>query len=748
VVFASAACGRETAAPPPADRLPATAGTIYATGLSAPVTIVRDGWGIPHVTAQSRDDLFFAQGFVQAQDRLFQMDLWRRAAHGRLAEVLGPNFIERDAMTRRIQFRGDLDAEWASYGPDARGVAGAFTRGVNAWVERVAADPPEEFRLAGWSPERWRAEDLLTRTDAFIASGDAQDEILRAQLVSALGIRRANAIFPSADGPAATSGLDASSISPIVGEILRRVGTPPFFTGFSAPLAAIARIEPHASDAWAVTRGPSGGPWLAVDPHRPLRNPSPRYLVHLRAPGWHVAGATSPWMPGVAIGHNDRIAWGMTSAALDTQDIYVEELNPANPRQVRSAGKWVDLTVHADVVVVKGRTEPYRYEQLFTPRGVIVALDRERHRAYSIRWSGAQLGGASELAALAVNRAGSWNEFRQALDRWKMPTVEFVYADVDGRVARHTAGRVPRRLGWTGALPVPADDRFDWSGWVDHPPDRGRLQRPDVVVSSTSPARLSRINEVLADRQSPHTAEQMERLQGDVQAARARQLVPLLGGVQSDRDAVEHVRQRLLTWDGRVTPTSQEAALYVVWERELISRVAANRVPAALVSEYARRGASAAIAALLRPTRAWFDNGVQDRDRIVREALATVIDAANRSDGWSVAFQHPLAITEEARQRFNVGPFVVPGYAETVMSVDRTAEPARGASFRAVFDLSDWDRSRVINAPGQAEQPASRHFDDHAPLWAAGASVPFAFTEHAVAAQARATLTLLPATPP
>ncbi len=194
--------------------------------------VVRDRSGVPHIYAQSQDDLFFAQGFVQAQDRLFQMDLWRRSVQGRLSEVLGPNFVERDAMTRRIQYRGDPDAEWASYGADTQSIAAAFVRGVNAWVALARERPPEEFVLAGWKPEPWSPEDLLNRTDAFVASGGALEEIFRARMVAAVGVRRAAALLGGT--LAVPAGLDPGTINPIVAEVIRRAGTPPFFLGLAA----------------------------------------------------------------------------------------------------------------------------------------------------------------------------------------------------------------------------------------------------------------------------------------------------------------------------------------------------------------------------------------------------------------------------------------------------------------------------------------------------------------------------------
>jgi acyl-homoserine lactone acylase PvdQ len=370
------ACERPKPLPPLVAQV---SGSIEAA-VSAPVRIVRDRWGVPHIYAQNADDLFFAQGFVQAQDRLFQLDLWRRSAQGRLSEVLGSNFAERDAMTRRMQYRGDLDAEWASYGADTRGIASAFVRGINAWAAAARERPPEEFVLAGWKPELWSPLDLLNRTDAFVASGDAIDEVARAHL------------------------------SQVVADAVRSVGTRPFFAGFAAP------------------SGPRA------------EHPSLRYLVHLNAPGWNVIGATAPWRPGVAIGHNDRLAWDMTPAPVDTQDVYADKSAPA------------DTTVFKDSLRIRGRNELFDFNREFTRHGVIVASDREHDLVFTVRWSGTEPGGAAELGALALDRARSSLEFRHALARWKMPARRVVYEDVDGARGFQVAALAPIRRGteWVG----------------------------------------------------------------------------------------------------------------------------------------------------------------------------------------------------------------------------------------------------------------------------------------------------------
>jgi penicillin G amidase len=735
---------------------PQVSGTLAVDGLSTPVRVVRDRWGVPHIKAGSQDDLFFAQGFVQAQDRLFQMDLWRRSVQGRLSEVLGPNFIDRDAMTRRVQYRGELDVEWASYGPDTKAIASAFTRGINAWVELARERLPEEFVLAGWAPEFWRPEDLLNRTDAFVSSHGAQDEVFRARLVTAVGVARADRLLPAARGPTVVPrGLDEAVVSDFVADVLRRVGTAPFFVSLAAPLPS----DLGGSNAWAVARGDAGAPLLAGDPHRALQSPSLRYLVHLEGPGWNVIGATAPWLPGVAIGHNDRIAWSMTAAGADTQDLYVEKLNPANIRQFADRGRFVDMVFEKEAVAVKGSKESFEYERQYTPHGIVIAVDRDRNLAYTIRWSGAEPGAAAELGALAIDRARSWSEFRSALACWKMPSAEFVYADADGHVGRQLVALTPARRGWTGTLPVPGDSReYEWRGWtaLDDLPHAQDPASGFVASASDSRARLNRIGETLELTRS-RGIEAFKQLQHDVLAWNAQQLVPLLSSVHAERADVEDARQRLVRWDRRLTVDSPDASLYVTWERTLIAALAARRVPSELMAEFVTRASFVVVPALVHPSRTWFDGKVDEaRDTLLLTSLTAAVDELQGGGGpggapppWGqlhgATFAHPLGITERARRRFNIGPLPVPGYAETVFSTP-VAGPERsvGPSFSTIFDLGDWDRSVANNPPGQSGSAGSPHFSDLAPLWAAGEYIPLSFGDRAVQANAESTLTLVP----
>jgi acyl-homoserine lactone acylase PvdQ len=449
---AAGACRRTRSAPP---LVADVSGRREVAGLSAPVRVVRDRFGVPHIYAENRDDLFFAQGFIAAQDRLFQMDLWRRWALGRLSEVLGPNFAERDAMTRRIQYSGSIETEWTSYATDTRAIASAFVRGVNAWVALARERPPEEFVLAGWLPEPWSAEDLLNRTDAFAASGDAIDEIFRARLVAAIGVRRAAELL--ATPIAVPPDLDPALVGSAVGDAIRSVGAPPFFLGLAAQPQTAAR--PGASD------GESSRGDIPLDV-RTMPLPSPRYLVHLHAPGWNVIGAAAPWLPGVSEGHNDRVAWRIEPVDVDAQDVFVERVNPSNPHQVEDRGQWVDTLLTKDPLAIRRRDKPLVFDRERTGHGAILAVDRERHLAFTLRWAGAEPGGAGDLLALEIDRAATAADVSAALARWTSPARRVAYADVAGHSASEIAARVPLRRGWTGALPAPGwSGANDWIGW-------------------------------------------------------------------------------------------------------------------------------------------------------------------------------------------------------------------------------------------------------------------------------------------
>ena len=717
---------------------------LTVAGLEQPVDVLRDRWGVPHLYARSQRDLFIAQGAVAAQDRLWQMEIWRREGEGRLAEVLGPSAIPRDRFARLMKYRGDMDAEWKSYAPDAKEIIEAFVTGVNATIAARRDAPPVEFRIMGFSPEPWTPEVCLARMAGYVMTRNAASEVARAQLVRAIGAKAATEAWPpdpfvQVEVP---KGLDLDGIDDRILADARAAG------------AAIDLRRDEGSNNWTVSGAltKSGKPLLANDPHRTIAIPSLRWLSHLVGPGWNVIGAGEPALPGVAAGHNDRVAFGFTIVGIDQQDLYVEELNPANPLEYRHGGQWKTMTSVREEIRVKGRA-PEPVELRFTLHGPVIYEDRARNRAYALRWVGTEPGTAGYLACLSLNRARDWDAFLKALDRWKVPSENLVYADVDGNIGWQATGLSPIRKGWSGLLPVPGTGEYEWQGFLPMS-ELPRLYNPPQGYVATanhnvlppgyphaighewaSDWRFRRIDDVLRSRKG-FTVEDFQALQLDELSLPARKLVPLLRGTEPKTDEVREAARRLLAWDGVLGKDSPEAAIYEVWVRKLVPKVWLRKLGAAAMKAI---GARMSLEAALR----WLEE--TPGDAALLEALTEAVAELRTRLGpdlgrWSwgaihySSYPHPLGKNEELRRLFDRGPVPRGGDANTVNATSPGADfrQTSGASFREILDVSDWDRSVATSVPGQSGDPASPHYDDLLPLWAEGRYFPLLYSRAAV----------------
>jgi penicillin G amidase len=761
-------------------RLAQTDGTLNVPGLKGSVKVVRDHSGIPHIYATNADDLFLAQGFVQAQDRLFQIDLWRRSVQGRLAEILGPDFVERDRLARLMHYRGDMDAEWTSYAPDTKQIVEQFVKGINAWVTIARSNPPIEFQYAGYQPELWRPEDVLSRAEGFTMGGNALGEVFRARLTALVGARKALQLLPPEPTVPVTvpPGIDLGIINDRLEAQLLTIGTGARFSQANTHASLIdgqlRRME--GSNNWVVSgrKSESGKPLLANDPHRNLDHPSLRYLVHLNAPGWNVIGAVQPYLPGVSVGHNDRIAWGLTIFLTDAQDLYIEKLNPDNPQQYQYQGKWIDLDTQKDRINVKDR-DPVDVQYQYTRHGPIITIDSDKHEAVVLRWTGAEPGTVGYLADLSIDRAKNWKEFRDALARHKMPAENFVYADVDGNIGYQAAGLSPIRPNWPGLLPVPGwTGTYEWKGWFSlddlphaYNPESGFLatanndvlppgEKRPIGYEWLNPARINRIREVLTSHQK-FSITDFEKLQHDAVAWNAEQLIPLMTHVKSNETDVEEARQLLVAWDKNMLRSSTAATIYFLWEEKALELLVADKIPASLVADYAARGGDLLVPELTHPTAAWFGpNGAKARDALLISALAAAVKDLKAKCGddmtqwtWgsvhSATFHHPLASNPDLASLFNVGPISRDGYGLTPLSTGgKGYSQTVGATFREVMDPSNWDQSMATSAPGESGQPGSPHFSDLAKLWGDEHYFPLPYSEAAVGSNTEATLVLNP----
>ncbi len=761
--------------------LAVTSGKLRVNGLQQPVEVLRDRWGVAHIYANNQHDLFFAQGVVAAQDRLFQMELWKRAGQGRLAEILGPSALPRDINARLLRYRGDMHREYESYSPDAKEILQAFTDGINAYIASLSAPGsprlPIEFQLAGFVPDAWSPEDCLNRMAAFSMTGNARSELEHAQAVSEAGVAQASRLF-AFDPPVVLDpapGLSFVGLSP---DLLKNL------------IGSDERIEfPDnpgvGSNNWTISGEltATGKPLLANDPHRVMALPSLRYMIHLVAPGWNVIGAGEPGLPGVALGHNQHIAWGFTIFDLDQQDLYVEELNPSDSMQYKTEAGWQRMEVLRETFKIKGEASR-QIDLKFTRHGPVLWQDGKR--ALALRWSGSEAGTAGYLASLAVDRAENWDQFESAMARWKLPPENLVYADNSGNIGEHSAGLVPIRK-WTGLLPVPGTGEYEWNGFVpiselphSYNPGEGYVATanhkmiPDdypykVGYEWSSPERISRIREVLEDAKRIHhklSRADLGALQSDVISLPAIELQKI---VRSSPLGKDPSLQSFLEWDGKLARDSRQAVLYEVWLREIRKAVANQLVPPQdSHSEYLRqRYQDLRVEILLRVqgesrvARSEPRIGVLDaaaRNQVLVESLKSARDQLAKLLGsnpsqWTwgklhtVRFRHSLDQKPGMKELFDLGPLSRPGDGNTVNATGGWGdnwEQSYGASYREIIDTSDWDQSLAVNTPGQSGQPGSPHYSDLLRLWDEGHYFPLLYSRKAVEAATTDRLALEP----
>lgn len=721
-----------------------------------------------HILAKNQHDLFFAQGFVVAQDRLFQMELWKRAGQGRLAEVLGPSALQRDINARLLRYRGDMKAEYASYSPDTEAILRAFTDGINAEIRSLTAKGgpglPIEFQLAGFEPEPWKPEDCLNRMAAFSMTGNAFSELRDAELVAKFGVEKASSVL-SLDPKVKLDpapGVDFGGLNP---SLLKNL------------VGSDARIEfpsdtSQGSNDWTVSGklSSTGKPILANDPHRVLALPSLRYIVHLVAPGWDVIGAGEPGLPGIAVGHNQHIAWGFTIFGLDQQDLYIEELNPRDPRQYKTPSGWARMQIEHESIAVKGKP-PVEVDLKFTRHGPVLWEDGTR--ALALRWVGAEPGTAGYLGSLAVDRATNWNDFEAAMKRWKVPSENIVYADVDGNIGEHSTGLAPLRKTWTGLLPVPGVANYEWSGFVPNsalphsfnPPTGFIATANHKMIPENYPYnvgfewapryRVDRIEEVFSgirDSGRKISLDDMEKVQTDVVSLPARQLLNLLKEASSNATTAT---QMVLGWDATVSRESGAAALYEVWLRDLRKAVSAKEglegIKDALSLE-------TVLGQFSQPSPQVFGtDAVAGRNQVLLETLDAAWKQTEQLLGpdpqtWSwgalhtIRFHHSLDRLPGAATLLDLGPLSRPGDGYTVNATWPGAnfEQEGGASYREILDTADWDGSLAVNTPGQSGQPGSPHYSDLLPLWDNGQYFPLVYSRKAVDANAGDRLVLAP----
>ncbi len=616
---------------------------LSAPGLTAPVQILKDKWGISHIYAKNENDLFFAQGYNAARDRLFEFEIFRRRANGTIAEILGPKELNRDIGARLFLYRGDLDKELAVYHPHGRAIFEAFAKGVNAYIDQANKNPgalPPEFKMLNLKPQHWTVETAIARANA-VSLGQPNAELQMTLAVHALGADKVKDLvhFQPANpdlkiDPVIDVSLMNRSILDVYNAWTSSVKFTPEelameyratkkaelenarkLTKFAAlddaaalPDAGLGTTNPRAdmgSNNWLVSGKltMSGFPIVVGDPHRAQETPNLRYWVHLNAPGWNVIGAGEPMRPGVSIGHNDYGAWELTAFGTRDEEIYVYQINPANENQYKYKDGWEDMKVINETIPVKG--EAARKVALkFTRHGPVVFEDKAHHVAYAIRTSYLDAGGAPYVSSLRMDQAKNVEEYLDAISYTYFPAENYIWGDRDNHILYTASGRAPLRPNWSATVAVPGDGRYEWAGFLpmrDLPhivdPEQGyyatsndyqvptgdfKTSWPDIRAihyTWTDPYRAQVERETLGSGKKFNVAA-MEALQNSNLSIPARSMVPLLRDVNFTNPASKAAAERLLKWDYVLDKDSVEAGIYEMFQSHLTQNVKEVLVPA------------------------------------------------------------------------------------------------------------------------------------------------------------------------
>jgi penicillin amidase len=692
--------------------LPETSGSISAP-ISGPATIERDALGVPHIQASSWQDAIFLQGFVTAQDRMWQMDAMRRLAGGELAEVIGRTALGSDEEARRLRLGRIADQTEKSLPANDREVLDAYARGVNFYLETHRDRLPLEFTLLNYSPRPWTKRDtLLAGLEMYrTLTPGWRHELEKLHMLQKGNRAKVEFLYPPRTG---------------------------------------GEIQP-GSNSWAVSGAltATGKPILANDPHLEFSIPSTWYMVHLRAPGLNVSGVALPGVPAVIVGHNERIAWGVTNLQFDVQDLYREQLEPQTGRYM-FRGAIEQARLERTAIAIKGE-KPAVFEQWITRHGPIFVADEGQN--YSLRWTAAEPGGF-QFVFFDIDRASNWSEFTAAISRFAGPGQNFVYADVGGNIGYHATGRLPVRPKGCGG-DVPADGVSGDCEWQDYIPfdDLPHFFNPAanmIVTANQNPfpadykypvagdfAAMYRAREIrtLLGRESKWKAGDMLRVQKDVYSdfddLLAQQIVAAYDNKKPGdarlRDAVDQLRK----WSGQMEKGTAAPMVVELTYRSLQKTVADCAAPG-LETEYEWPVSTEVIEKLLRERPAgWFP----DYDAVLIRSLGEAIGEGAKLEGskvsrWDYGQLIDLRVEHPVFERlpligklFNIGPVPMSGSGTTIKQTTRRLGP----SMRMAVDLSNLDASYQNITAGESGQPLSRHYKDQWSAYYGATSFPMQF---------------------
>lgn len=792
---------------------PKTNGTVTLNGLQDQVKIYRDEFGIPHIYAQNEADLFFAQGYVTAQDRFWQMEFWRHTGQGRISEIVGEATLDSDKFIRNMgwnRMAETSDAYFKNEAPEYYAILEAYSAGVNAYIEENRDELSVNQTILGLVGEPWKIEPWtpintiswgVVMSD--VLSRDMFNEIRRAEQIKVLGeanVATWQPFYPYDDRPVIVPTEEMVNELPEMGELLSGktavtqtinwtrvnltvMGTPPDpYTFGAGPFVG--------SNNWVVSgeHTASGLPLLANDPHLEIQMPAIWYEIGLHAPGWNVTGFSFAGVPGVVIGHNDKIAWGVTNSGPDVQDLFIEKINPSNPNQYEYQGEWQDMEIIPEVIKVNGG-EDVTLNVRITRHGPIVnEVVDGLSDVLAVQWTAEEPSRVLQSVIL-LNQAQNYDDFREALRYWDIPSQNVIYADVEGNIAYQLPGRIPIRKAGNGLVPVPGwTGEYDWEGWIPYEelpasfnPEKGYIVTANhAIVDEDYPYLLTfywdngnrgqRITELIEETiaQGKVTADDFARIQFDSKSLTAEKYVPLLQTLSSSDSQVQAAIERLRGWDLQERRDSVPAALFEIFYMNLAENVLMDDIGEAYFDQIAGTDPGTVFFLELanEPNAIWWDNvtttAKETREEIILQSLADTIDWFEANVGgnmneWAWGRIHtatfvsnPLGASGVGAMEtlVNRGPFPADGGRDIVNAVswswDEPAVVNWHPSMRMIVDMSDLDASRTVIPTGQSGHPYNAHYDNQIQMWLNGEYHPMLWSREAVEAAAVDTLILQP----
>ena len=737
--------------------LPQIDGEIEVAGLQAPVVIVRDRWAIPHIEATSVLDASFALGFVHAQDRLWQMEFQRRLGAGRLAEILGVRALPSDRFMRTLGFYRQAEASLAHLEPETVAWLQAYADGVNAFLQsRTGVLPPEFLILRHTDPEPWRPADSLVwlRLMALDLATNYRDELTRARLARRLSAEQIADIWPTYPESAPVTLVELARALPW------------------DELAAV--LPPGApggigSNAWVVGPGRSttDGALLANDPHLGLQAPGVWYLAHLRAAGLELVGATLPGIPAVVLGHNGTIAWGLTNTGADTQDLFIERVDPEDPARYLTPDGSAPFERREELIQVAG-APPVAHTVRATRHGPVISdlmADAKAtfgaDQVVALAWNALAEDDVALQALLDMGKAQNWQEFVAALQGVGGPMQNIHYADTSGHIGFIAPGRVPIRRNGDGRWPVPGwTGEYDWQGWIPFealpravdPADGVLFNANNRVVPPDYPYLLT------ADWEAPHRARRLAQLlerdafgpadfaamQADVLSLLAEDLLPLMLTAAPGGPAAAAAMARLENWDRAMRADAAEPLIFAAWYRELSRLIYADELGDLFDGFWHVRPQF--MDRILTRRQIWCDDVRTDPVETCAELAGAALDAAlldltqrfgDTPDDWRwgdahvARMRHPIFADQPVLDLLFDVEVPTGGDSVTVnvghfnpRNEHAPFASTHAAAYRAIYDLADLDESRFVTATGQSGNPLSRHYRDLTRLWAMARSVP------------------------